>query len=230
MPTPLEADIARDCPIVPITGYLFHGTETSGLIEILEAQEIHAYQHDEICIPGFCTSTDDRVLMAFSSQQGSGLEFHMEESSPLLGIALSDFYHAILNCETTSDFWNELVAHDPKAQDRAEALGLFDPLGNLLTSGESILASHPAHQEAHALCFPDWERPYQGPRIGWCLNEHEVCILQNGCRPLWENLQHVLWEKEQLTLEEAFEKLTFTKNKENPTNNREDLAKSLSFS
>lgn len=198
----------QSCPVVQITGWLFHGTETSGLMEILEDGGIRALQHDELDLPGFCTSTDDRVLMAFSSQEGSGLQFYIEESSPLIGIELSDFYHAILACENCSDFWNELVREDPSLWERAESLGLLNDMGTLLIGGESVLGHHPASREAHALCLPGWKRPYQGPQHArWCLNEHEVCILQNGCLPLWEHLTHIIWEKEEISLEEALERL-----------------------
>lgn len=172
------------CPEEKFSGWLFHGTQLSGAIEIAGADGFDPRATESshhTSLPLVSTSQNDNVLTLFGD--GSGFCFFVPPENPLRIRRLHPFFHAATTAhETTTEMLDDMI-EDPAWEAEAIKAGFIDEAG-YKTRGLSADDFMELVGDADGLAFPGFDSKH--PRA-----EAEIGLTESGCAKIWQMLEFV---------------------------------------
>jgi len=188
------------CPEEKFSGCLFHGSEVSGAIEIVEGGGFHPGATEgthHTSLPLVSTSQNDNVLSLFGN--GTGFCFCVPDESPLCVRRLHNFFHAATTAYETNCDELEVFLNDPGWAAAAKRTGIVSETGKIIgLPPDAFMAL--LGDNCDGLAFPGFESQHP-------MAEAELGLTQKGCARVWAHLDHVIVNGEYFDAKEGVTKL-----------------------
>lgn len=186
-------------PVAPWNGYLYHGSPLDGMIDIVR-YGLHPVPHNELGSELLSVSINDNVLHLFSDGEGNcGFAFDAKFDKVLV---IDDFHYALAAWQSGGDFWADVLAQNPEAEQMAEALGYKVHGGDYgMWEGELTDNLPPG---TDAIILPGFDSRHHNA-------EAEMGVTELGCSKLMNFIDYVYVRGEEYGKEEGLKLLNDVK-------------------